>query len=334
MKKFFSVFLSVIILCGVFVLSACNKTAKPEKTSGKLSIVTTIFPYYDFARQLAGNKADIRLLLSPGSDPHSYEPSPSDIVAIENCDIFIYNGGESDEWVDSVLSSVENKNIKVMKMTEYVPLRLEQSMDHDHHDDGHNHSEHADEHTDEDEGHDHSEGEEYDEHIWTSIRNAEKISASIADELINADSANTDFYQENKKKYISELDGLDKSFESVVNAKKRDTLVFGDRFPFLYFVSDYDLGYECAFPGCSHETEPSTAVVSHLIDFTRENNIPVVFYLELSNGKIAQIISEDSSAKTMQFSSCHNVTKEDFENGATYISVMKQNLKALKEALC
>lgn len=327
MKKLVSIFLSTVIICSLFSISGCGKTEKVQNSDGKISIVTTIFPYYDFVRQLAGDKADVRLLLSPGSDPHSYEPTPSDIVAIENCDIFIYNGGESDEWVDGVLSSIENKNVKVMKMMEYVTLRHEQSMDHNH-----EHAEHEDM-DDNDEGHDHEEGEEYDEHIWTSIRNAERMSASIADELISVDSKNSDYYNEKKTDYISSLDSLDKKFTEVANNKKRDTLVFGDRFPFLYFVSDYDLGYECAFPGCSHETEPSTAVVSHLIDFTRENNIPVVFYLELSSGKIAQIISEDSSAKTMQFSSCHNVTKEDFENGATYISVMEQNLEALKEAL-
>jgi zinc transport system substrate-binding protein len=327
MKKLVSIFLSTVIICSLFSISGCGKTEKVQNSDGKISIVTTIFPYYDFVRQLAGDKADVRLLLSPGSDPHSYEPTPSDIVAIENCDLFIYNGGESDEWVDGVLSSIENKNVKVMKMMEYVTLRHEQSMDHNH-----EHAEHEDM-DDNDEGHDHEEGEEYDEHIWTSIRNAERMSASIADELISVDSKNSDYYNEKKADYISSLDNLDKKFTEVANNKKRDTLVFGDRFPFLYFVSDYDLGYECAFPGCSHETEPSTAVVSHLIDFTRENNIPVVFYLELSSGKIAQIISEDSSAKTMQFSSCHNVTKEDFENGATYISVMEQNLEALKEAL-
>lgn len=327
MKKLVSIFLSTVIICSLFSISGCGKTEKVQKSDGKISIVTTIFPYYDFVRQLAGDKADVRLLLSPGSDPHSYEPTPSDIVAIENCDLFIYNGGESDEWVDGVLSSIENKNVKVMKMMEYVTLRHEQSMNHNH-----EHAEHEDM-DDNDEGHDHEEGEEYDEHIWTSIRNAERMSASIADELISLDSKNSDYYNEKKADYISSLDSLDKKFTEVANNKKRDTLVFGDRFPFLYFVSDYDLGYECAFPGCSHETEPSTAVVSHLIDFTRENNIPVVFYLELSSGKIAQIISEDSSAKTMQFSSCHNVTKKDFENGATYISVMEQNLEALKEAL-
>ena len=168
MKKTVSIFLSFLIICGLLSISGCGKAESFKKSDGKISVVTTIFPYYDFVRQLAGDKADIRLLLSPGSDPHSYEPTPSDIVAIENCDIFIYNGGESDEWVDGVLSSIENKNVKVMKMMEYVPLRYEQSMDHSHEHSGHEDMD------DNDEGHDHEEGEEYDEHVWTSIRNAER----------------------------------------------------------------------------------------------------------------------------------------------------------------
>ena len=179
MKKLVSIFLSAVIICGLLLISACDRTEDVRKSDGKISVVTTIFPYYDFVRQLAGDKVDIRLLLSPGSDPHSYEPKPSDITAIENCDIFICNGGESDEWVDGVLSSIENKDVKVMKMMEYVPLRHEQSMDHDHEHDSHEDMD------DDDEGHDHEEGEEYDEHVWTSIRNAERMSASIADELMS-----------------------------------------------------------------------------------------------------------------------------------------------------
>ena len=152
MKKLVSIFLSAVIICGLLLISACDRTEDVGKSDGKISVVTTIFPYYDFVRQLAGDKVDIRLLLSPGSDPHSYEPKPSDITAIENCDIFICNGGESDEWVDGVLSSIENKDVKVMKMIEYVPLRHEQSMDHDHEHDSHEDMD--------DEGHDYEEGEE------------------------------------------------------------------------------------------------------------------------------------------------------------------------------
>lgn len=323
MKKYLSFALSLfIIITSIFSLTSCSYEKNESKDdSGKISVVTTIFPYYDFTRSIAGDKADIRLLLSPGSEPHSYDPSPSDVVAIENCDIFIYNGGESDEWVESVLDSIENKNMKVMRMMDYVDLLYEQSVEHDEHD-------HENEHE-----HEHEHGEEYDEHIWTSIKNAEKLSNAIADELSVCDSANKEIYIENKESYINQLRALDSEILDIVSNAKVNTLVFGDRFPFLYFVTDYSLEYECAFPGCSSETEPSISTVTHMIDFTREHQVPVVFYLEFSNGKVAKLISEDSGAKIMRFSSCHNVTKDEFADGATYISLMEQNANALKEAL-
>lgn len=309
MKKLISLIVAINLFFSVLMLSGCKTTEQVQSSNpDKLSIVTTIFPYYDFVRTIAGDRADIRLLLSPGSEPHSYEPSPSDIVAIENCDIFIYNGGESDEWVESVLSSLDNKDIQILSMMDFVTPLYEQTPLH-------------------------TPGDEYDEHIWTSIRNCELLVTAIADEIIAADKKNSDYYENNEKDYIEQLKNLDNEFKETVSNAKRNSIVFGDRFPFLYFVTDYNLNYECAFPGCSSETEPSIATVSRLIDFVRDNNIPVVFYLEFSSGNIAKIISEDSDAKIMQFSSCHNVTKQEFENGATYISLMEQNLDALKEAL-
>ena len=323
MKKFLSFALSLLIFFTTALpLASCSSDkGSVKKDSSKISVVTTIFPYYDFTRSIVGDKADIKLLLSPGSEPHSYEPSPSDIVAIENCDVFIYNGGESDEWVESVLGSIDNKNMKVMRMMDYVDLLYEQSVDHDEH--NHEHEEHNE----------HEHGEEYDEHIWTSIRNAEKLSGAICDELSACDFANKEIYAKNTDIYLSKLQTLDSEMSDIVNNAKRKTVVFGDRFPFLYFVTDYSLEYECAFPGCSSETEPSISTVTHMIDFTRNNQVPVVFYLEFSNGKVAKLISEDSGAKTMRFSSCHNVTKDEFADGASYISLMEQNANALKEAL-
>ena len=323
MKKFLSFALSLfIIFTTALPLASCSSDkGSVKKDSSKISVVTTIFPYYDFTRSIAGDKADIRLLLSPGSEPHSYEPSPSDIVAIENCDIFIYNGGESDEWVESVLESIDNKNMKVMRMMDYVDLLYEQSVDHDEH--NHEHEEHTE----------HEHGKEYDEHIWTSIRNAEKLTDAICDKLSACDFANKEIYAKNTDIYMSKLQTLDSEISEIVSNAKRKTVVFGDRFPFLYFVTDYSLEYECAFPGCSSETEPSISTVTHMIDFTRNNQVPVVFYLEFSNGNVAKLISEDSGAKTMRFSSCHNVTKEEFADGSSYISLMEQNANALKEAL-
>lgn len=320
MKKFLSFAVAfVLAMQTAFLFSSCSQKVENKKVnSEKISIVTTIFPYYDFVRSIAGECADIRLLLSPGSEPHSYEPSPSDIVAIENCDIFIYNGGESDEWVESVLDSLQNSNMKIMRMMDYADLLYEESTMHDH------------EHENEEE-HEHS--DEYDEHIWTSIRNVKKLSGAIFNELSACDAENKSVYSENLSLYISKLEELDSQISDIVKNGKRNAVVFGDRFPFLYFVTDYSLDYECAFPGCSSETEPSISTVTHMIDFVREQSIPVVFYLEFSNGKVANLIAEDTNARTMRFSSCHNVTKDEFESGATYISLMEQNAKALKEAL-
>lgn len=336
MKKLLSVILTLnLILIPLITFSSCNiETENSETNSDKISIVTTIFPYYEFARNIAGDKADIRLLLSPGSEPHSYEPSPSDIVAIENCDVFIYNGGESDEWVDSVLSSLQNNNMKIMKMMDYVTLLNEQSGEHSHEHSHHEHSENEESHShEEDADIEHSHGDGYDEHIWTSVRNAKILSAEISHTLSELDSLNSDYYSKNENNYSLQLENLDIEFTDTVNNSARHTVVFGDRFPFLYFATDYELEYECAFPGCSSKTEPSISTVTHMIDFVREEEIPVVFYLEFSNGKTAQLIAEDTGAKTLLFSSCHNVTKHQFENGVTYISLMEQNVTALKEAL-
>ena len=255
MKKFLSLFLAFVCIVPSLVFSGCNSQYSNSFTSDdKLKIVTTIFPYYDFVRNIAADKAEIKLLLSPGSEPHSYEPSPSDIVAIENCDVFIYNGGESDEWVDGVLDSIENSDMAVLKMMDYVDALNEQTPEH-------------------------TEGDELDEHIWTSLRNAQSLVSGITEAICTADADNKSLYEKNCDEYISALDALDKKIsEAVVNAK-RNVMVFGDRFPFLYFVNDYKLDYECAFPGCSSETEPSIATVSRLIDYVRAEKIPVVFYL-------------------------------------------------------
>lgn len=310
MKKFFSLILVLVLSVSfVFALYGCNNANENMgDESGKIKIVTTIFPYYDFARNIAGDKAEVKMLLSPGNEPHSYDPSPSDIVAIENCDVFIYNGGESDEWVDGVLESLQNSDLRVLKMMDYVDALNEQETDH-------------------------TTGEELDEHIWTSIRNAQKLSKIISETLQDIDAQNSDYYSDNELIYTQLLSNIDSQFESIVENSSRKTVVFGDRFPFLYFVSDYGLNYECAFPGCSSETEPSIATVRRLIDFVKDESIPVVFYLEFSNGKTADLIAEDTGAKTLEFCSCHNVTKEQFESGISYIALMQQNAKNLEEAL-
>lgn len=310
MKKIFSMILAFLLLCSssLFITGCDSTDSDYDLENGKIKIVSTIFPYYDFARNIAGDKADVKMLLSPGNEPHSYDPSPSDIVSIENCDIFIYNGGESDEWVEGVLESLQNNDIKILKMMDYVDVLNEQEIDH-------------------------TISDEYDEHIWTSLRNAQKLSTVISDTLKQIDADNSGYYSNNELLYKSMLENVDNQIQSIVDNASENTVVFGDRFPFLYFVNDYGLDFECAFPGCSSETEPSISTVKRLIDFVRDNEIPAVFYLEFSNGKTAELISEDTGAKTLEFSSSHNVTKEQFNNGESYISLMQQNAKNLEEAL-
>lgn len=310
MKKILSLFLCIIaLLTPALLMGGCNQNnEKSTINSNKLSIVTTIFPFYDFAKNVAGDKADVRLLLSPGSEPHSYEPSPSDIVAIENCDLFVYNGGESDEWVKNVLSSIQNKKVKILCMMDCITPIYERNPDH-------------------------SLGDEYDEHIWNSVRNCKMLVKALCTNLQKIDADNYNYYSDNENKYIKKLNALDNKFEQIVKNGKRNVVVYGDRFPFLYFVTDYKLNYECAFPGCSSETEPSISTVTHLINFVRDKKIPVVFYLDFSNGKTANLIAEDTGAKTLRFSSCHNITKNEFACGETYISLMENNANALKEAL-
>lgn len=322
MKKVLSILLSCLFL--LFASTSCA-TKQKNITSDKLSIVTTIFPYYDFVKNIVGDKAEVTLLLSPGTEPHSYEPSPSDIINIENCDLFIYNGGESDEWVNDVLHSI-NGDVNSLKMTDCVDLLEEQSTSHshNHNDEIHHKNEHI-----KDEDND----IEYDEHIWTSVRNAITICKTLAQKITALDSSNESFYSKNLNLYLDSLCKLDEEFSEIVENGKRNIIVFGDRFPFLYFTNDYSLEFECAFPGCNSETEPSISTVTHMIDFVRENDIPTVFYLEFSNGKIAQLICEDTGARALRFSSCHNITKNEFESGESYISLMQKNAKALKEAL-
>lgn len=313
MKKITVLFLT---LCIILSFTACVAQSPPDSTadSGKLSIVTTIFPYYDFAKNIAGEKADVKMLLSPGEEVHTYEPSPAEIIAIQECDLFIYNGGESDAWVESILSSI-GTDVAVLKMMEHVTLLCGEN-DHDHQGD-----------TD-----DHGSGE-YDEHIWTSPVNADLLSAKIAETLRETDGANASYYETQYKRYSNALTTLDENIKQAVQQSGRNEIVVGDRFPFLYFVTAYGLTYDCAFPGCSSETEPSAETVARLSTKVKQQQIPVVFYQELSSNAIARVIAEATGAKTLLLHSCHNVSKAEFESGVTYISLMEQNLLNLKEAL-
>lgn len=315
MKKILSVIIVSAVLCAL--LAGCGAELGPEQEQedGRLSVVATVFAPYDFARQLVGERGEVTLLLPPGSESHSYEPTPKDIIGIQNCDLFIYVGGESDAWVADVLESV-GEGVSTVTLMDCVELLEEEHV----------------------EGmeteHEHEDGEtEYDEHVWTSPRNAKLICEKIASALCEADPEGEAEYKAALESYSQELDELDAAFKEVVANGVRDTIIFADRFPLLYFAKAYGLEYYAAFPGCADETEPSAATVVFLIEKVREEGIPVVFHIELSNEDMADTICEETGAEKMLFSACHNVTKEQFEAGVTYLELMWANVDALREAL-
>lgn len=316
MKKSVQAAISIVIIfIAVFSLNGC---VPAETQTDKIKIVATNFPPYDFARQIAGNAAEVTMLLSPGEESHTFEPTPQDIIKIQQADLFIMGGGESDQWAKNLVSASEldgNKILAMMDCVETVPEEITDGMQH--------------EHTEED----HSKFYEYDEHVWTSPVNAEAICKKIYEKILAADRENEQLYASNLNAYLSELDELDKEFQDAVSSGTRKTLVFGDRFPFRYFADQYGLNYFAAFPGCSGETEPDAATMKFLIDKVNDEKIPLVLHVELSNQKIADAICEATGAKKALFHSCHGITKEEFERGETYVSLMKKNVDVLKEAL-
>lgn len=317
---------AVLAIATVLSLCGCNQV-KPVDTDA-LSVVATIFPAYDFAKNIAGQSGKVEMLLPPGVESHSYEPSPSDIIKIQNCDVFIYTGGESDSWVEEVLKSLK-KPVKTVKMLDCVDLLQEElvegmqehSLEHDiGHEDSH----------DKEQG---THGYEYDEHVWTSPKNAIKICDSIALALSEVYPQNKSEYTENCKKYTAQLADIDAEFVKIAEQAKNKTLIFGDRFPMRYFADSYGFKYYAAFPGCAAQAEPSAATVAFLIDKTKQENISTVFYIELSNHLIADVISQETKTKTAMLHSCHNVTKAELMQGVSYLSLMKNNIKVLQEAL-
>lgn len=316
MHKIYSAVFALLLLLALF--SGCGSSAAQTAETKEISVVATIFAPFDFARQIAGDCASVTMLLPPGAEAHSYEPSPKDIIDIQNCDVFIYVGGESDAWVADVLNSVGDgvRTVTLMDCVDVVEEEQVEGMEAETPESG-----------------DASKGPEYDEHVWTSPRNAVLICAKICDALCEADPANADTYRTNCDNYVDELNKLDAAFTDVVANGVRKTIVMADRFPLRYFTDAYGLTYYAAYPGCSDDAEPSAATVAFLIDKVKTENIPVVFHIELSNEALADTVCEATGAKKLLFSACHNVTKEQFESGVTYLDLMWDNVAALKEAL-
>lgn len=313
--------LAVLVLLSA--LSGCGPQVTQDES--KVQVVSTLFPYYDFARQIGGDRVEVTLLLSPGRESHSFEPTPLDVIRISEADVFLYNGGEGEVWVDETMDAYDAPDQVVCRMMDYVDVLEEELVEGMEAEGGHDHDH---------EGHEEDSDEiEYDEHIWTSPVNAKLLAQAVCDALTKADPEGADYYAANLAAYDEDLTELDEAFRQVVAEGKRDILVFGDRFPLLYFCKTYGLRYRAAFQGCSSDTEPSVKTLAYLIDKINEEHIPVVYHLELSSEAITNVICESTGAKSLQFHSCHNLSREDFEQGATYLSLMWQNVEALKEGL-
>ena len=342
------------VLASVAVLTGCGSAAgqnAKKEDDGKLNVVTTLFPYYDFARQIAGDAIDLTMVVPAGMDSHSFEPTPADMRTIQNADVLICNGGAMEQWLTQVLAATDTGHMTVITMMDYVDTYEEEIVegmedeahDHAHGSHGHDHeSEDHDHEAEEEHEHDHSDyvdddghhvDIEYDEHVWTSPVNAMKFTEVIADTLSKCDPGNETRYKEGKEAYLKELEALHEGFLEVSKNRRRNMIVVGDKFPFRYLAEEYGFDYRAAFSGCSTDTEPSAKTIAYLIDKVRMEEIPVVYYLELSSHRVSEIIGEETGAKPELLHSCHNVTRAEFDSGVTYVDLMKGNIETLRDGL-
>jgi len=338
MKKIISAIL--IAFYAVTCLAACGtNTQTAGDASGKISVVTTIFPEYDWVKNIARDidNIDVTMLLDNGVDLHSYQPTAVDIAKISDCDMFIYVGGESDEWVEDALSEAKNKDMVVINLLETLgesvkAEEVKEGMEHDHEEgEDHDHEE-GEEHD-----HEHEEGEiEFDEHVWLSLKNTAVICDAIEAGLEKIDAANAEAYRANLDSYKAELDKLDKQYEEVASSAVSKTLLFGDRFPFRYLVDDYGLDYYAAFIGCSAETEASFETIIFLANKVDELGLKYVMKIDGTNREIADTIISNTNGKDMDvltLDSMQSTTSKDVKEGASYLGIMMSNLEVLKKAL-
>ena len=380
-KRLLAAFLGASLLlsgCGPAGGSQGAFDASSEE-NGKLKVAVTLFPYYDFVRQIAGDQVDLQMVIPAGMDSHSFEPTPADIRTIQHADVLISNGGTMEHWLEDTLGALDTSNMTIVTMMDYVDTVEEEIVegmedaghDHDHahshaaaddHDHSHEtpeeHAAHAQEaddhdhshetpeehaaHAQETDDHDHSdyvdhdgheEAIEYDEHIWTSPVNAMKLVDVIGETLAEADPAHAEVFRQGAADYKKELEEIDAGFREVSRNRKRNMIVMGDKFPFRYLADEYQLDYRAAFSGCSSDTEPSAKTIAYLIDKVKEEQIPVVYYLELSSHRISEIIGEETGAEPLLLHSCHNVTRAQFDAGITYAGLMRQNIENLRKGI-
>ena len=352
LKKLWAIF-GLVLVVGLLAFLVLNREKFEQK---KYSVVSTSFPGYDFARAVTKNtNISTKMLVKPGAETHTYEPTPQDIIDIKNADMFIYVGGDSDTWVEKILKDVDTKKTHVVKLVDLVSTVNEEIVEgmedegeheHDHDHEHHHEHDHADHDHDHDHKHDHDhdheshehkhdhdeeeEGPEIDEHVWTSPKKAMEIVKKIAEVASEIDVAEKNKIDDNAEKYVAEIAQVDKDLHQVIDGKISE-IVVADRFPFRYFADEFGLKYAAAFSGCSEQTEASAKTISFLINKVKQDKIKKIYKIELSNGKIAETVSKDTGAEVLELHSAHNVTADDFSKGVTYVDLMKRNLVALSK---
>lgn len=292
-----------ILICLICLLTLCGcAPAKAQTQGGRITVVTTIFPLYDFARAVGGDNIDLKMLIRPGTEVHSYDPLPSDMAAVSDCDAFIYIGGESDTWAKNLLETSNINSLALINVVEPI-----------HEEEHHHHS--------------------GDEHIWTSPKNAVLMVESICDFLCEADYENASKFKENSRNYIKKISDASKEIKKVVSAKNAPFILVADRFPFAYLAHEYGIEYEAAFGGCAISTDISLKTMSNLTEVINARGVKTIFCTEMSNRNIADALSNQTGVKVLELHSAHNVTSDDFESEITYVDILYQNLEALKEGL-
>lgn len=301
------------LLCAAWLFAGCGAQL-PARDDGRIEVVATLFPQYDFARQIAGERADVTLLLPPGVESHTYEPTPADIIRINQADIFLYTGAYMEPWAQKLIEGLDG-DVQVIDVSAHVLLEEENHEGHHH------------------EGRDHGEHGGFDPHIWTDPQNAKVMVDNIASALSAADPAGSGVFMTNAAGYKAKLDALDETIMEIVETAEHREIVFGGRFAMRYFAERYGLTWTAAFDSCSGETEPSVRAVAQIVDNIRRNHIPVIYYEELTDPKVARAIAREAGAQPMLLHSCHNVSKDELAAGATYLSLMEQNAENLKRGL-
>lgn len=313
MKKLgISLIILIILVIGAVALYNSNNEVK--KDDEKIDVIATVYPVYDFAKEIIGDRANVSMLLSPGVEIHDYEPTPQDIIKINDCDLFLYLGEELEPWAETVISGIDNKeNLKDVSNK----IELIETEEHEEHEGREKHDEH----------------EKYDTHIWLDPTKAMKIVTNISNYLCNLDPKNKEYYRERTNEYIKKLTELDSEFEKVIAKGKRKEIAFGGPFSYAYFIKRYDLSYVTAYDSCGEGSEPSVYKILEVIEKMKNDNLPVVFYKELSSGNIVKTISSETGAEALEFNSLHSITEEQLKNGESYLDIMNRNLKNLDRAL-